>query len=428
MQRYTLLKIFLLVSFLLFSIYLSESFAGWYDPNWSSRRPVTIDNTGNSNTLDDFQIKLHIPYYTGMQEDFEDIRFTIGDEVTSIPYWLEECTPSDYAIAWVKVPVIPAHDTTVIYVYYDNPDAVAVSESNGEAVFDFFDNFNDMDISDWNIINGEWTAENKFLEQMYTANHTKILSSYTIEGAIIIEAKMNYLSSYAYSGNTIFFSDSSSGSSGYRFGYHGLNGNGTAIDRISYWLASDPTIYTGNYQYTWLKGKVIYNGEGKLNFLLRAPANVCVFLQTYDITYSPPFILGNYVGSHTGIDNLRARKYTDPEPNYTIGAQQGIEEKSFSNFLPRIPKLSLISSNLSFPIEFLLELPRDSKVSGNLYDCSGRKIESSIKCQDFTRGKHNLKLEKGNHDFSSGIFFLRLIISEHNGRTYCLREKVLFLR
>jgi len=38
------------------------------------------------------------------------------------------------------------------------------------------------------------------------------------------------------------------------------------------------------------------------------------------------------------------------------------------------------------------------------------------------------KLEKRNHNFSSGILFLRLIISEHNGKTYCLRDKFLFLR
>ncbi|MCK4574781.1 DUF2341 domain-containing protein, partial [candidate division WOR-3 bacterium] len=112
MRRYSLLKIFLLVSFLLFSISLSGAFAGWYDPNWSSRRSVTIDNTGNGNTLNDFQVGINIPYYTGMQDDFDDIRFTTNDEVTSIPYWIEEHNPSDYAIAWVKVSIIPALDTT----------------------------------------------------------------------------------------------------------------------------------------------------------------------------------------------------------------------------------------------------------------------------------------------------------------------------
>jgi len=430
MQRYSLLKIFLLVSFLLFSISLSESFAGWYDPNWSTRRPVTIDNTGNGSTLYDFQVKLHIPYYTGMQDDFDDIRFTTNDEVTSIPYWIEEYNPSDYAIVYVKVTLIPALDTTVVYLYYENPGAV--SESDGEAVFDFFDDFNDQDISDWWIIYGEWTGFNTYLEQSNTANHMKALSSYLITDASVTEAKMVYISSYHYSGNHIFFSKDPWGDNGYKFGYAGLNTNGTRIAKIvGGWvidLVTDPKINVINYAYVWLNAKITYDNAGNLSLLLIAPDSVQVFLEVYDITFGLPFMLGAYCGSHIGIDDLRTRQYTDPEPNYTIGAQQGIEEKSFSNFLPRIPKLSLISSNLSFPIEFLLELPRDSKVSGNLYDCSGRKIESSIKCQDFTRGKHNLKLEKGNHAFSSGIFFLRLIISEHNGRIYCLREKVIFLR
>jgi len=410
--------------FFLFTILLSSGFGSWYYTGWSSRIPIVIDNRNNNATLYGFQVGIKLPFYPSMQEDFDDIRFTIDDEVTSIPYWLEEYTPSEYAIVWVKVPVIPALDTTVIYLYYDNPDVVAVSESNGEAVFEFFDNFNDMDISDWNIINGEWTAENKFLEQMYTANHTKILSSYTIEGAIIIEAKMNYLSSYSYSGNTIFFSSGSSGGSGYRFGYHGLNGNGTAIDRISYWLASNPKIYTGNYPYTWLKAKVIYNGEGKLNFLLRAPANVCVFLQAYDITYSPPFILGNYVGSHTGIDNLRARKYTEPEPTYYIGFKQTRRKGKFK------PELNFVTPSLisSFPTRILLELPNNSRVTAKIYDCAGRKMASIVNDQNFLKGQHNLIIEGKNINVPSSIYFLRLTINEDNGKTYYLKQKFLYLK
>ncbi|MCK4576786.1 DUF2341 domain-containing protein, partial [candidate division WOR-3 bacterium] len=402
------------------------SFAGWYDPNWSTRRPVTIDNTGNSNTLYDFQVKLHIPYYTGMQDDFDDIRFTIDDEVTSIPYWIEEHNPSDYAIAWVKVSIIPALDTTIIYLYYGNPDAV--SESNGEAVFEYFDDFNDQDISDWSIIYGEWTAFNEYLEQSQTANHMKALSSYSITDASVTEAKMVYISSYHYSGNHIFFSKDSWGDNGYKFGYAGLNVGGSRICKIEGgWvsnLITDTKINIISYAYVWLKSKITYDDAGNLSLLLITPDSVQVFLEVYDITFGLPFTLGAYCGSHIGIDDLRIRQYTDPEPSYTIGTQQGIEEKPFSNFIPSIPKLSPMSSNLAFPVEFLLELPRDSEVSGDIYDCSGRKIATFIKNQELKRGKHNLKLEKGNHDFSSGIYFLRLIIREHKGRTHCLMEKV----
>ena len=187
MQKYPLLKLFLLhLCFILF-ISLSHCFAGWYDPNWSARRPVIIDNTSNSDTLYEYQVKVNSPYFTGMQNDFDDIRFTIDDGITSIPYWIEEYNPSDYAIVWVKVPLIPALDTTIIYLYYGNPDAV--SESDGEAVFDFFDDFNDQDISDWTVVSGHWTAQNRILEQIVYELRRKIRSNYIPDTSFIIDYK-----------------------------------------------------------------------------------------------------------------------------------------------------------------------------------------------------------------------------------------------
>ena len=46
-----------------------------------------------------------------------------------------------YKYIWVKVPSIPANSEKVIYMYLGNPSAS--SESNGDAVFDFFDDFED---------------------------------------------------------------------------------------------------------------------------------------------------------------------------------------------------------------------------------------------------------------------------------------------
>ncbi|TET22084.1 MAG: DUF2341 domain-containing protein, partial [Candidatus Cloacimonadota bacterium] len=67
----------------------------------------------NTATLIDYQIGVKVDYFPEMQPDFDDIRFTVDDETTSIPYWLEEYTTADHAIAWVKVPIIPAQDTTI---------------------------------------------------------------------------------------------------------------------------------------------------------------------------------------------------------------------------------------------------------------------------------------------------------------------------
>jgi len=418
------------ILFFILIFFLATADASWYDPNWSSRRPIVIDNTSNSDTLYDFQVGLNIPYYSEMQDDFDDIRYTTDDEDTSIPYWIEEYSLSTSAITWVKIPIVPALDTAIIYLYYGNPNAA--SENNGEAVFDFFDDFDDQDISDWTVISGEWSAFNKYLEQSETANHRKILSPYSVTNARVIEGKMVYISSYLYSGNQILISKDSLANNGYKFGYAGLNAGGTWIAKIVsgsvYGLVSDSTINTANYAYIWLKAKFSYDGVNKLNFLLRTPDSIEVFLETNDVTFSIPFFLGVYCGSHIGIDDLRVREYTDTEPSYTIKEEEGVEEKTRNYSRVSRPKLSLTSSNLGLPIKLLLQLPSDSWISGDIYDCAGREICSPIKLQYLKRGFCNLTLDEGNFYVTSGIMFLRVTINETNGSAFYLNKKIMLLQ
>lgn len=121
---------------------------------WKYRTAVTISNP-NSYGLMDFQVKIVLdsswPGWDNVREDGADIRFaTAGGTV--IPYWIEKW---DYvgqnAVVWVKVPSIPAGGTT-IYLYYGNPSAV--SESDADAVFDFFDDFNagTLDTTKWELV------------------------------------------------------------------------------------------------------------------------------------------------------------------------------------------------------------------------------------------------------------------------------------
>ncbi|MCK4353361.1 DUF2341 domain-containing protein, partial [candidate division WOR-3 bacterium] len=104
------------------------AYSDWYDPNWTCRKITIVDNTTNFDTLTNYQIKIGIPYSSNMNSDFSDLRFTDSDEVTLIPYWIEDYIPSDSAIVWVKVPLISALDTTIIYMYYGNPDASSITD------------------------------------------------------------------------------------------------------------------------------------------------------------------------------------------------------------------------------------------------------------------------------------------------------------
>ena len=109
--------------------------------DFQKRRLITIDNPGGA--LTDYQVLINVNYDADMQPDFDDLRFTQSDGVTELSYWIESYVAGDSARVWVKIPQIPSGGTTTIYMYYGNPSAG--SQSNGEDTFDFFDDFGSDD-------------------------------------------------------------------------------------------------------------------------------------------------------------------------------------------------------------------------------------------------------------------------------------------
>ncbi len=125
---------------------------------WAYRVPVTIDNTGNTNTLTDYQVLVTLDTATlisngKMRSDCGDLRVRDSDGSTDLPYWIEDgtCNTAKTRI-WVKVPSIPALSTKTIYVYYGNPGAS--SESDKFSVFTaktFTETFDTFDNTKWSL-------------------------------------------------------------------------------------------------------------------------------------------------------------------------------------------------------------------------------------------------------------------------------------
>jgi len=102
------------------------------------KKPITINNFQNSNTLTNYQVLVTLDTQSlisaqKMRSDCGDIRFTDSDGTTLLNYWLEgDCNTTSTRI-WVKVPSIPASSSKTIYVHYGNPSAT--SQSNGTSTF-----------------------------------------------------------------------------------------------------------------------------------------------------------------------------------------------------------------------------------------------------------------------------------------------------
>src|SRR5574338_817201 len=62
---------------------------------WNYRRTITVDNNSGS-TLTDFQVKINLGNlspefnFDNAKPDGSDLRFAASDEVTQIPFWIEE--------------------------------------------------------------------------------------------------------------------------------------------------------------------------------------------------------------------------------------------------------------------------------------------------------------------------------------------------
>ena len=133
----------------------------WWDSSWVYRVPVTINNTGNSNTLTDYQVLVTLDTATliadgKMNSDCSDLRVVDEDDTTGLSFWIEDgtCNTAETHV-WVKVPLIPASDTKTIYFYYGNPEATT-STSSIDDTFIFGDDFNDgtLDTSKWSLAGG----------------------------------------------------------------------------------------------------------------------------------------------------------------------------------------------------------------------------------------------------------------------------------
>lgn len=69
----------LLVGFTAFSMFITDS--GSKTSN-KYKGMITVDNTGNPDTLTNYQVLINVTYDFAMQPDFDDLRFTWYDETS----------------------------------------------------------------------------------------------------------------------------------------------------------------------------------------------------------------------------------------------------------------------------------------------------------------------------------------------------------
>ncbi|NLE35714.1 MAG: DUF2341 domain-containing protein [Bacteroidales bacterium] len=148
-SRITLMVLIIIATELLTSQKMSAQ--ELYDLGWMYRLPVTVSNT-TGGTLTDYQFRVTLDdsfAWNHCNSSGSDIRFTLSDGQTELPYWFENWTYETSSTIWVKITSLPA-GVTGIYMYYGNSSAIT-STASGEATFLFFDDF-ESDLSKWTAV------------------------------------------------------------------------------------------------------------------------------------------------------------------------------------------------------------------------------------------------------------------------------------
>jgi len=126
----------------------AEEHHPYWNTSWSSKQNIIL--TGDtSGAQTDYQILLNVSWVTGMQIDFDDLRFT--NDTHEIDSWLESKVDSSYALVWVEFPTTPANGVNqTYYMYYGNAGIANVWDI--DETFIFGDDFpgSSIDAAKWN--------------------------------------------------------------------------------------------------------------------------------------------------------------------------------------------------------------------------------------------------------------------------------------
>ncbi|MEM5810918.1 MAG: DUF2341 domain-containing protein [Candidatus Aenigmatarchaeota archaeon] len=291
------------------------------------RKPITIDNTQNSNTLTDYQVLVTLDTASlitagKMRSDCGDIRFTDSDGSTQLSYWLESGCNTASTKIWVKVPSIPASSTKTIYVHYGNPSAE--SASNGDNTFKFFDDFlgNSLDTTKWvvysnaggniTVSNGIATlTSNSSINSSYTIRNTSLNTPFEVRWKARPYSQDEGYSAYEFQG--IKKSDGS-----YNTAYYTWYNNRRSIVYGNEIDNSGPTPY----------------GAMKIHKITSVGSTVRYYVDDAEVSNSPQ--TGSYSSSYVEFSVFRSdisgnsklevdwvfvRNFSSPEPTTSVGSE-----------------------------------------------------------------------------------------------------------
>lgn len=312
------------------SVASALSYSG--EGSWQYHKDITISNDGGS-ALNDYQVLVNLT-----SDNFPQKASISGDDIifvdagnNELNYWIESWDHDSHtAKIWVNVTNIPAAGSTVIRMYYGNPNAI--SASNGTKTFEFFDDFEDDLIGETPAGWVFWSGDGK---GRYTAT-----ADYRYDGAKSLkvvssnwgDTSLNHKLSKHVS-NSVFQLKAYPISSTY--GNHGFYISNYP-HRIEYTLFSSNSMSTRYFSPNYPDAYHSTTGTFRTNewntleirslnggFELYSNGNKVHEVQDFGVyNFTDIFIEVDNADSRTSYwDQVIIRKYTSPEPSVNVGAE-----------------------------------------------------------------------------------------------------------
>ncbi|MEW5759692.1 MAG: DUF2341 domain-containing protein [Candidatus Thermoplasmatota archaeon] len=364
---------------------------------WNYRKPINITNSVSA--LTDYQVL--VTFNTAslisdrkMRPDCGDIRFTDSDCSTSLNYWLESgCNSTDTRI-WLKIPSVPVGSKT-IYMYYSNHSATSIS--NGDNTFLFFDDFENGNLNKWKNILGNWQiASDQASSGSYSMRHGNwSLCQRTYPQiaplAIINEPNVSLDASWRISTTDVDLSQcvrydaTSPPYTNYQTNLEYEEGWDIAKENVTGWYeiaANQGKPVTVN---KWTKITTIIQGTSmkvlKDDVQITPPAgwtDVGKELQSGSIGFRICYI---NQGNHWWVDDVRARKYTFPEPKTSVGEEEYL---GVGTFISSIKDTGISNTPLEWlKISWDASIPAGASIKFNTRTSQDRK-SWSLWSSDYT--------------------------------------------
>jgi len=316
---------------------LSGNAYAWLS-GWQYRRPITINNSGSS-TLADFQVRITVDTASlisagKMNSDCSDMRFT-DESDNLLPYWIESGCDTSETVVWVKVPSIPTSGTT-IYMYYGNSSATDASD--GDSVFEFFDDFEgtSLDTSKWTVQGqGTYSISNSSITLTTTSStYYQIYSKDAFAPPLAVATRMR---------------DKASGLRAGEFGNDSVESKFVDASNVVVIFENENSEVRANAKSngTWKTETIVsptLNNPQRMSTYITASEVIFVAngqSQTYSVSMPSLYVgLYNQAARGTGsvtFDWVFVRKYADPEPATSIGAEETQAGASVSVSLTHSP-------------------------------------------------------------------------------------------